>query len=141
MRESVGAAEDGHGAGEGAGPPAEVMGEAEVSLPQLAGAGLALELLVDLVDHSDAAGSNGVAEALEAAVGVYGKVALEGKSAGLHVPAAGATATETQVLVDDELGDGEAVVDHGKVDFFPGTGDAGFLVGGLAGAGCLRENG
>ena len=53
------------------------MGDAQVSLLQLATAGFALHLLVNLVDHADAAGADGMAEAFEAAVGVNRQVTLQ----------------------------------------------------------------
>ena len=77
----LGGTEDGDGAGKGTGAAAEVVSEAQVGPGQLAGVGLALELLIDLVDHADAAGADGMAEAFEAAVGIDGQLALQAEGA------------------------------------------------------------
>jgi len=54
----------------GGGRAAQVVGEAESRVLDLPLVSLLLQLLVDLVHHPQAARADGVAEALEAAVGV-----------------------------------------------------------------------
>ncbi len=51
-----------HGGGEGAGVAADVVDGAHLRVLALPRARLALELLIDLVNHADAAGPDGVAK-------------------------------------------------------------------------------
>ena len=111
----------------------------KIGFLQLPATRFALHLLVDLVDHADAAGADGMAEALETAVGVHRQIALQRKRAVSDVGAGLTPGAEAQVLHDDQLGDGEAIVDHRHVDFGAGIGDAGLFVSGLARAHGFRE--
>ena len=63
-------ADDEAAANAGAGITAQVMGQAQVRVLYLPGTRLSLELLVDLVHHAQAAGTQRVTEAFEAAVGI-----------------------------------------------------------------------
>src|ERR671915_2032107 len=96
----AGPSKDSYGAGEGARAASQVVGQAQVGLLELALARFALKLLVDLVNHADAAGPDGVAEALQTAVGVDRKLAFQGERAGLHILPALASGAETQVFID-----------------------------------------
>jgi hypothetical protein len=53
-------------------------------------------------------------EALEASVGVDGKLAIEGEGSGQHLFPGGAPFGEAQVLHEDQFGRGEAVVHFGQ---------------------------
>ena len=127
------------------GAAAEIMGEAEVGIRELAGGilsgGAALELFIDLVDHTEAGGADGVAETDEAAVGIDGEVAFEGEGTVEDIAAGLAGGREVEVFVDDELGDGETIVDQGEVELGAGVVEAGLVVGVLSGAEGLGEVG
>ena len=111
-----------------------VVGQPEPRVLYLARAGLALELLVDLVQHPQAGRTDGVPEALQTAVGVHGQLALQRERAGLDVFLDLAPRAELQVFHDGELGDGEAVMHLGHADLLARVLDAGLLVGGDAAA-------
>ncbi len=86
---------------------------------------------MDVGDHPDARGADGVAAGLEPARGVDGEIRAElGDAAGGELPAL-ARLGEAQVLVVHNLGDREAVVALGDVDLLGGVRHAGHLVGRL----------
>src|SRR5262249_14181235 len=108
---------------------ADVVRERDGGLAlHLALLGLALQLLVVLVDHTDAGGARRMAEGLEAAVGVHREVAAELEGAALHVVLGRALLAEAQVLVGEELGQREAVMDLRDVNLLSRVGDAGLRV-------------
>src|SRR5207248_3245246 len=86
-----------------AGRPAEVLGERE--LPTLLGDGLeppglrrlAPQLQPALEEHPESTGANGVAEALEPAVGIHRKVAVEVERPAQHLFPRGAAIGEAEV--------------------------------------------
>ena len=104
-----------------AGVAAEVVGEGEVAVggrgDLAVGGRLTAELQPGLEHHAQARRADGVAERLEAAVGVHGQVAGEVEGAGLDLLPRGAPLAEAEVLHEHELGGREAVVHlrHGQL--------------------------
>src|SRR5213076_613746 len=95
---------------------AQVVGEADLRALHLPRAGLAAELCRELVDHAHAGRAHRVAVGLEPARGIHRLLAAEIGAPLLDEPAALAARAEAQVLVVQDLGDGEAVVHLGEVD-------------------------
>src|SRR2546428_5015445 len=110
------------------GRAADVVAERHGRVLHLPPLGLALELLVVLVDHADARGPGRVAEGLETTVGVDRQLAVERKCAAADVLLGGALLAEAEVLVGEHLGQREAVVHLGDVDLLPRIGDTGLRV-------------
>ena len=108
---------------------------------QLPPAGLALHLLIDFVNHTNAAGADGMPETLQPAVGIHRQVAFQPEGPVGDIGAGLPARAEAQILHNNQLGDGEAVVHHRQVNFGAGVGDAGFIVCGAAGADGFREVG
>ena len=75
-----------------------------------------------------------MAKAFQPAVGVHRQVALQREGSRGHIGAGPAAGAEAQVLVDNQLGDGETVMHHRQVNLAARVADAGFLIGRLAGA-------
>ncbi|MBI3326339.1 MAG: KH domain-containing protein [Nitrospinae bacterium] len=69
-----------------------------------------------------------MAEALQPAIRIHGELAAEFKRPGIDRLPCPATRGKSQVLIDQQLGDGEAVVHLGVVDLFQRVLDAGLLV-------------
>ena len=90
--------------------------------------GLALQLLVVLVDHAHAGGAGRMAEGLQPAVGVHRQLAVERERAARDVLLRRALLAEAEVLVGEQLGEREAVVHLGDVDLLPRVRDAGLRV-------------
>src|SRR5438067_473307 len=95
---------------------AQVVGKADLRALHLPRAGLAAELCRELVDHAHAGRAHRVAVRLEPARGIHRLLAAEIGAPLLDEPAALAARAEAQVLVVQDLGDGEAVVHLGEVD-------------------------
>src|SRR5262249_45681166 len=95
---------------------ADVVAERDARILHLAAIRFALELLVVLVDHAHTRRARRMAEGLEAAVGVDGELAVEREGAALDVVLGGTLLAEAEVLVGQELGQREAVVNLGDVD-------------------------
>src|SRR5207244_5866748 len=89
---------------------------------------LPLELLVVLVDHAHAGRAGRVAEGLESAVRVDGQLAAQLEGAALDVLLRRTLLAEAEILVGEELGQREAVVDLGEVDVFSGIPYPGLLI-------------
>src|SRR5438132_5053267 len=123
------APEDGYGADVLVRVAAQVLRQAAVDLFQLALSGAAMKLLVDLVDHAQARGTDRVAEALEPAVGLDRQLAVAVEHAVEHVVDHAAGLAEAEVFHQHRLGDREAVVDLGHVDLGARVRDAGRRIG------------
>jgi len=82
----------------------------------------AAELFVHFVDHSHATGTDRVAEALQPAVGIDCQASVKGKETRFNIFPGLPPLAPSHVFIDNKLGDGEAVVDFGKVNLFPGVG-------------------
>src|SRR5262245_2960497 len=93
--------------------PAELVSEADPRILDLSLTGLSAELHGELGDHAHAGGADRMAERLETARRVDRLVTTEGRAAVLDETAAFAPCTEAEVLVVENLGDGEAVVHFG----------------------------
>src|SRR5262249_13097314 len=93
----------------------EVVREPDLRPLHLALAGLAAQLGGELVDHSHAGRAHGVAIGLEASRDVHRLLPPERGPAFLDEPAALPPAAEAEVLVVQDLRDGEAVVHLGEV--------------------------
>ena len=102
---------------------------------------VAAELVDDLDGLRDAGRPERVAHAQEAAAGVHRDVAVELAATLLDEPAALALLDPAQVLVFDDLRDGEAVVDLGHVELGDGVLDAGLVVGPVGRDGRLGPRG
>lgn len=79
--------------------------------------------------------------AFQATVGVCRKSPFQCERTRRHVLAGGAFSTESQILVDDQFSDREAVMYHCQIQLFPGVADACLLVGCLAGTNALGKMG
>ena len=86
---------------------------------------LAAQLQPALEEHAQPGGADGVAEALEPPVGVDRQLAVAVEGAGQHLFPCRAPGGEAQVLHEDQLGRGEAVVHLGHGQLGPGIGDPG----------------
>src|SRR5207249_3969196 len=95
---------------------AQVVGEADLRTLHLPRAGLAAELWRELVEHAHASRADRVPVRLEPARGIHRLLAAEIGAPLLDEPAPLAARAKAQVLVVQDLGDGEAVVYLGKVD-------------------------
>src|SRR6185436_7690314 len=113
---------------------AEVVRQPELRAVYLPRPGLAAELEPHLVHHAEAARSDGMAEALEPAVGVDRLRTLAVETAVEHVLPRGAARREAHVLHEDELRRREAVVHLGHTDLAARIRHARLLVG-VGGAG------
>ena len=98
------------------GGPPMLCESASVGVLHLALAGLALQLLVVLVDHAHAGRAGRMAEGLEPAVGVHRQLAAELERAARDVLLRRALLAEAEVLVGEQLGQREAVVHLRDVD-------------------------
>src|SRR5436309_3668591 len=107
---------------------ADVVAERDGGVLHLPPLGLALELLVVLVDHADPGGARRVTEGLETAVGVDRQLAVERERAAADVLLGRALLAEAEVLVGEQFGQGEAVVHLGDVDLLPRIRDPGLRV-------------
>src|SRR5437868_8033784 len=87
---------------------AEVMGEGELAAAAHAGdlplARLAAQLQPALEQHAQTGGADRMAERLQPAVGIDGQLAVEVVGAGQHVLPRGATAGESEILHQHQLG-------------------------------------
>ena len=90
----------------------KIVGKAKGRVFNLAAFGLALELFINFVDHSNSAGTDGVSKAFQATIGVHWKLAFEAKRACRDIVTGTPSRTETQVFLDDQLSDGKAVMHH-----------------------------
>src|SRR5215470_14563325 len=106
--------DDGHAAG--LRRAAEVVAEGNGGVLHLALAGFALQLLVVLIEHPHPGRAGGMAERLEAPVGIYRQLAIQRKGAGGDVLLGGALLTQAEIFVGEQLSEGEAVVDLCDVD-------------------------
>src|SRR5262245_10847693 len=104
---------------------ADVVAERDGGVLHLALLGLALQLLVVLVDHAHAGGTRRVAERLETPVGVDRQLAAELERAGGDVLLRGTLLAEPEVLVGEQLGQREAVVHLRDLDLLPRIRNAG----------------
>src|SRR2546430_4290035 len=95
---------------------AQVVREADPGPLHLPLARLAAELRHELVDHAHAGGADRVPVRLETARRVHRLLAAERRTPLLDESAALAAAAEAEILVGQDLGDGEAVVHLGEVD-------------------------
>ena len=127
--------DDGHERDASARRATEVVGEAQgpVGLDLTLGGSLATQLEPALEHHAQPGGTDGVAEALQATVGVDGQLTVEIEGSGEDFFPRHATVGEAQVLHEDELGRGEAVVHLRHRDLCTRVGDASLLVGVLGG--------
>src|SRR5579885_1359734 len=101
---------------------AEVVCQAELGVLHLPAARLVPELLADLVDHAHAGGTDWMAERLEPAARVH----RHGPAVDVRAPLGDvarplARRTEAEVLVVEDLGDREAVVDLAEVEVARGN--------------------
>src|SRR5215468_5360611 len=103
--------------------PPDVVREREARRFDLARAGATLELEHVLVDHAHARRPRRVPEALESAVGVHRELAAEREGPRRDVLLALALRAEAQVLVGEQLGEREAVVELRDVDLAEGVVD------------------
>ena len=103
------------------------MGQADLGALDLAVAGLAAEVVADLPDVGDAGRRDRVALRLEAARHVHRRLAVAPRGAGLEEVDRAARLAQPEVVVVDELGGGEAVVQLDEVEVLGA--DAGLLVG------------
>ena len=115
------------------------MGKPDVCLLQLPLLRLPLKLLIDLVDHSQPAGANGVAEALETAVGIHRQLPLQAECASSDVLGGFPSGAELKVLHYNELGDGETIVNDSEVDLLTRVLDSRIVIGHLGRSYILLE--
>src|SRR5581483_2592737 len=110
------------------------VGQADLGVGDLAVAGLAPEVVADLPDVGDAGGGDGVALGLQAARHVDRRRAVPPAGAGLEEVDRPTLLAEHAVVVVDELGGGEAVVQLDEVEVLrPDAGGLVGLGGGVAG--------
>src|SRR6185437_8818287 len=83
---------------------AEVVDEAEPRIAQLARAGAAVELQIDLIQHADAAGADRVAKTFQAAVDLAGKTTFGVESAVEDIANRAAFVGQEQVLHRHQFG-------------------------------------
>src|SRR5262249_40165318 len=95
----------------------EIVREPDLHVFDLALAGPPSELIVDLVEHAKSARADRVSKRLQTAVGVHRQITLEGECSRVDVRLCLARLRESEVLVDDKLGDRKAIVDFGHADF------------------------
>ena len=107
------------------------MGQADLGLGDLAVAGLAPEVMADLPDVGDPGGGDGVALGFQAARHVDRRGAVAPGGAGLEEVDRPALLAQHEVVVVDELGGGEAVVELDQIEIL--RSHAGLLVGLLGG--------
>src|ERR1044072_3147729 len=91
------------------------VGQAHLGIGDLAVAGLTPEVVADLPDVGDAGGGDGVALGLQAARHVDGGAAVAPGGAGLEEVDRSPFLSQPEVVVGDELGGGEAVVQLDEV--------------------------
>src|SRR5690606_2121954 len=108
---------------------ADVVAERELRAGHLARSRLAAELEHVLVDHAHARRAGRVAEALETPVGVDGQLAAELEGAARDVLPGRSLLAEAQVLVREQLGEREAVVELRDLDLAARVVDARLAVG------------
>ena len=113
------------------GAEADDVGQADLGALDLAVAGLAAEVVADLPDVGDAGGGDRVALGLQAAGHVHRGRAVAPRGAAVEEVDGAALLAEQEVVVVDELGGGEAVVELDEVEVLGA--DAGLLVGLLGG--------
>jgi hypothetical protein len=113
----VSGADDDHAGDATARQTAVVLGDADARVLYLAGACFAPELKPGLEDHPQSGSAYGVAEALQAAIGIDRYLPVDVEGAGLDVLLVFASLGEAQVLADYGLSDSEAIVYLSDVDF------------------------
>ncbi|MBA7650152.1 GTPase HflX [subsurface metagenome] len=121
--------QNGDSTSEGARKSTQVVGEPDVCLLYLPLICLPLKLLINLVQHPQPTGANGVTEALETTVGVHRQLTLQGEGPSSLVIWRFPSRAELKVLHDDELSDGEAIMDYGEVDLLTGILDPSLVIG------------
>ena len=113
------------------GAEADDVGQAHLGALDLTVAGLAAEVVAHLPDVGDAGGGDRVALRLQAAGHVHRGRAVTPRRAAVEEVDGAALLAELEVVVVDELGGGEAVVELDEVEVLGA--DAGLLVGLLGG--------
>ena len=103
---------------------ANIVGERQGSIGNLAIAGSALELQHVFVDHADAGRAGGMAESLEATIGIDGEISGKFEATRADVVRGRALGAEAEIFVAEKFGEGEAVVELGHVDLARGVADA-----------------
>jgi hypothetical protein len=103
------------------------VGQAQPGTGDLPFPRLALQLLVHFVEHAEAGGADGVAEALQAAVRVDRQGTVRQERAIQDVFPARARGAEPEILVVYEFSYGETVVNLREVDLPPRVDDTGLL--------------
>src|SRR5512136_1784510 len=81
-----------------------VVRQSDLGILDLPRASLALELLVHLIHHAQAAGPDGMAEALQAAVGLTRYLAVQIEEPRLDVLLGLPARRDAQVLIGDKFG-------------------------------------
>ena len=112
---------------------AQVMGQPEARIVQLALAGPALQLQIQLVEHAQPRGADGMAETLEAAVDLARDLTCGIEIAVQHRLPCFTFISQTQIFHGHQFRNAEAVMHLGGADFPAWILDAGLLIGPLGG--------
>ena len=115
------------------------MGQSQFCLLDLPCPSLALELLIDLVQHAQPTGTDGVTKRFEAAISIDRELAFKREDTIVDGRSGLTFLDKAKVFINQQLGDGEAIMHFCQADLLKRLGNPSLLVGLLRGTHSFRE--